>query len=736
MKAVRILVCIGALLSAGSAQDWQQLGPNGATVSALATVGNYPDDVFLVTDGYPARILYTSNAGVTWTARDSIHDRVEAIASDPNHSLVLFCGGTSGKVRRTTDYGYTWTERGSLGSETRIRQLVVDPDDGDILWASAETGSGDSVILAVYRSTNAGVSWTGTELDTGYEAGAVLLAVDPDRPARVFCGGRVDNSVRLHVTTDAGATWNPIWAGLVGTCAFGLAVSPQDSSVLVCGTDAGIYRSTNSGQSWSLARAAPAWSVAFTPAPPHYGYAGSDNLVYRSNNDGLTWTAETTDFRGTGTRWLGLNPDLPLELYAGNGAGVFHTTNGGYAWTEITHNLQYVSVPFLYFHPVSAETIYTCPAGCEVIRSTDRGLTWSSPYRRFAGIGFTTGLSVNPRNPDTVGIVTGFDSDFHLSTDRGDSWVSYPVANRFVARGVLHHPHGPDTVYAWGGKRDSATGPTRLAVMKSTSAGQTWTTLLNRGPTGICLGFLFGSTGETLYAYGTENNSAALYRSVNAGNSWTRVNSGVSGELMRDFVPSPADSSCFLCATDAGVFRSLNNCASWTDLGLSDVSAVLPELDSVDYVLAGTDTQGLYFTTTHGVVWNRDTVGFRSRSVLLLRRHPSVPTGIYCASAGAGLKGKGVTGIAEQTGSVSCPGSFVRPSLVTNRVHVNLPYGSRRTTVDLYRTDGELARRIADLNPTPATLVWIRPPDLAQGVYLLVTRSGTERRVAKLVLTR
>jgi hypothetical protein len=291
-------------------------------------------------------------------------------------------------------------------------------------------------------------------------------------------------------------------------------------------------------------------------------------------------------------------------------------------------------------------------------------------------------------------------------------------------------------MYAWGGLRDSARGQTRFALFKSTSRGQTWTTMLEPGRTGLCLGFVLAGSGETLYAYGSQDSTAALYRSTTHGAAWTRSNYGVTGFLMRDFAQSPADSHTFFCATSEGVFRSRNDCANWTNLGLHDVSAILPDTDNVDFAYVGTDTQGLFFTTDAGVFWDRDTIGLQSRTVLLLKRRPQDPAAVYCATAGASLQSRGVIGIADSEFELRTSdfALAVWPSLVSTRAQVALAAGNRRTRVELYRADGRLALEIADLCPTPARLVWARPAGLARGVYLLVARSGSERRVAKLVL--
>ncbi|OYD15036.1 hypothetical protein CH330_06865 [candidate division WOR-3 bacterium JGI_Cruoil_03_51_56] len=734
MRKLTVLFCFGFIAIGFGSDNWEQLGPNGITVSAMTTVPGYPDDIYLVSQGYPARIFYTSNTGATWQVRDTIQDQIDALALDPVHILTLYCAGKSGKVYQSTDGGRIWQTRGTVAENACVRQLAINPHNSLKILAIADIYENDWTGLGVFRSQDGGTNWVKTVLDSGFSAHTLLFGSSITQPDTLFVGGGVNNKPRLYKSGDGGNSWHDISSGLSGTCAYGLAVCPTDPNILVCATDAGIYRSTDSGANWTIRLDAPAYSVEFAQASPHYAYAGSDNLVYRSDDDGMNWSADTTDFFGTETRWLGLNMSRPLELYAGNGAGIFYTTDGGYNWTELTRDLHCLTVPFLYFYPPAPDTIFTCPLGYGIIKTTDSCQTWTK-VKSFPGAGFTTGIGVNPRDSDTIIAVSSIDSRLHLTTDQGDSWVSYPVTEYFDAKGLLYHPFGPDTIYTWGGMRDSATGPTRFAIFKSTSQGQTWSALFTPGNKGICLGFRFIGTGETLYTYGAVDSAPALYRSTNHGGTWLRLNSGINGAPINDFARSPANPDVYFCATPSGVFRTLNHGTSWTDLGLSDVSCVLPGTADENSVFAGTDTQAIFYTTNAGVLWERDTIGFVSRTIIFLQHHPDNPAAIFCSTAGASLLGQGVIGITESPGHKTPRPITVFPSLITKQARILLPMSKTdRTTIDLYHPDGRLARRIAVLRPTPKTYNWTRPETLASGVYLLVIRPDTGQYVTKIIL--
>jgi photosystem II stability/assembly factor-like uncharacterized protein len=722
----------------GATEPWESFGPAGITVSAMSTVPGHPNDIHVVAAGYPAHVYYTSNEGQTWTLRDTIRDRIEALVVHPTQTQTLYAGGEKGHVYRSISGGRIWTRYATLTGNAHIRQLAFKPDEPLVMWAAADIpGSGTDVSLGFFVSTNGGIDWTGTTVQSGQTANSVLLHADPNQDNRLFLGGDVNGAARLFRSDNSGGNWSDISGGLGGATAFSVATNPGDPTILICATDTGLFRSTNSGASWTLRIEAPCYSAVFADRSPYYGYAGSDNLVYRSNDNGETWQAETTDFVGTNTRWLVVNHNLPLELYDGNGAGIFHTTNGGYSWESITDGLAMQTIPFLHFYQFAPTWVFTCPPGNGIMASTDAGVNWDR-IPGFPNSGFTTGITVNPRSPDTLLAVTSTDPCLFRTTDRGDSWTGFVVDEQFRARGLMQNPSAPDTVYAWGAVGSGpAAGPRRFAVYRSTNHGRTWTDILTEGTAGCCHGFRFAGAGDSLFAWGEVDDSAVIYLSLNRGGTWFTRDFGLTGARVSDLSPAPFPTGGgFVCATPTGVFRSSNNGGSWVRLGLRNVTAVLSDTSNFDVVLAGTDTGGVYLTSDGGSTWERDTVGLFGRDVTFLERGPDNPAAVYCGTTGAGIFGRGVIGIFASPHRSLPVAGLVRPSIIAD--HATLHLGAavgQCVRVDLFSADGRLAAQLADLKHAPATWTWHRPPGLKAGVYLLVTSSLDWTRTSRVVLT-
>ncbi|MEO0070740.1 MAG: hypothetical protein ABIK39_01450 [candidate division WOR-3 bacterium] len=740
----RLVLWLGVFSVNIALGSWQQLGPQGASIKAMTNVPNYPDELYIAVGSFPTLILHTSNTGNTWVVLETIPDFITALAIAQD-ARTLYAGGKTKTVYKSTNAGATWQVCATLPEDAWLQQIAVNPENSSEVWAVAEVYYGNSVSLALYYSTNSGSTWTGRKADSASEASARFLTIDPKSPGKAFIGGSVKNRPKVFLTTNYGGTWEDKSLGLQGRCAYGLAISPTDSLRLICATDTGIYYSSNLGNSWTRCLIGPAYSVAFASSPPYYAYAGGENLVYRSSDYGYSWRADTTTFIGTNTRLLAINPNSPLELYAGNSYGIFYTTNGGYNWTYKTPNLKNLDISFINFFP--SDTLFAGAWGYGILFTTDAGLNWNRWGKLFPGSGWVKDIARNPRHPDTLVCVTGFDSRLHLTIDQGDSWVTHNIANFFEPNGVLYHPIGPDTLYVWGGKRDSITGPTRLAIFRSTDRGQTWTNLLLREE-GTCIGFITSSKAETLIAFGKSGNSPALFRSTDRGTNWTNLTSGIIGAPVTDLKPLPNQNLIWFCTTPSGVFKSENGCLSWISLGLPNATCVLPDTLSSNRLWVGTDTQGVFYTTNNGIFWDRDTLGISGRKVSFLYRHPAKLSAVYVNPLGYSLAGKNCIGIEEnhkpetEIYRLSADGSrlIVTPTVITRSAKVLIPQGTTRLL--LYDPTGRLLRElptetseIGNRNSEFGILIWHRPKELPPGVYILAAQKKREWKITKIVVS-
>ena len=121
-----------------------------------------------------------------------VGNRVIAVAGVPSDPNIYYAGAASGGIFKTIDNGAHWDPMFDGEAVSSIGSLAVAPSDPNVVWA----GTGEAFIRSnisigngVYKSTDAGKSWTHLGLDATGRIGR--LVIDPRNPDVVFaCAGR------------------------------------------------------------------------------------------------------------------------------------------------------------------------------------------------------------------------------------------------------------------------------------------------------------------------------------------------------------------------------------------------------------------------------------------------------------------------------------------------------------------------------------------------------------------
>src|SRR5215467_12608687 len=142
-----LLIATGVAPALAQTGTWISHGPEGGSISAIAVDPRAPNTVYAGTLGLG--IFKSVDGGRTWEPSSSglTNRTVRALVIDPSDSRILYAGTIDG-VFRSLDAGASWT---SAGLPTDIRALAIDPSS---LTVYAGTGSG------VFRSPTGGPPWT------------------------------------------------------------------------------------------------------------------------------------------------------------------------------------------------------------------------------------------------------------------------------------------------------------------------------------------------------------------------------------------------------------------------------------------------------------------------------------------------------------------------------------------------------------------------------------------------
>jgi photosystem II stability/assembly factor-like uncharacterized protein len=244
----------------------------------------------------------------------------------------------------------------------------------------------------------------------------------------------------------------------------------------------------------------------------------------------------------------GVSADPQTFYFGGVGGGVFKTINGGTTWTNVSDGFfNTSSVGAIAVAPSNANVIYvgmgehtirgtTLSHGDGVYKSNDGGKTWM--HLGLESTRVISRIRIDPANPDLVYVaaqgtpyVPSNDRGVYRSKDGGKSWRKILFVNDLTGPSDLAMDWtNPRILYAgmWDHQRKPwylRSGGPASAIYKSIDGGDTWQKTGDGLPEVIGrIGLMITAAHDRLYALVECDPNGGLYRSDDAGKSWTLIN--------------------------------------------------------------------------------------------------------------------------------------------------------------------------------------------------------------------
>ncbi|MGE5358744.1 MAG: WD40/YVTN/BNR-like repeat-containing protein [Bacteroidales bacterium] len=316
----------------------------------------------------PATDLYS---GLRWRMIGPFRGgRVNAVSGVPGQPNTFYFGSVGGGLWKSTNAGRTWTPVFDRQGVASIGAIAVAPSRPDTVYVgTGESDMRDSIAFGdgVYKSTDAGRTWTHVGLDRTRQIGRVL--VDPSNPDVVFVaalghayGPSPDRGV--YRSRDGGATWQKVLDKGDAIGAVDLAFDPADSRTIYAtlwatrrppwyvyapsnGPGGGIAKSTDGGTTWQMLggglplEGVGRIGIVVAPSNTRRVYAivdAKDGGLYRSDDAGATWTKASGENRIWGRGWyfgkVNVDPKNADIVYVSN-TSLYRSLDAGRSWTPI-----------------------------------------------------------------------------------------------------------------------------------------------------------------------------------------------------------------------------------------------------------------------------------------------------------------------------------------------------------------------------------------------------------------
>ena len=334
--------------------------------------------------------------------------RVTAVTGVASQPATFYMGVASGGVWKTTDAGQNWLPISDgkipVGSIGNIEVSQSDPDVVYVGTGSDGVRSNVSIGRGVYRSTDAGQTWTFVGLRDVGQIGA--MRVHPSNPDIVYVSAMGNpfkpNAERgVFRTRDGGRNWQKVLFISDSTGAVDVELQPGNPDVVFA------VMSRLERKPWTIISGA------------------REGGIFKSSDAGNTWTRLTNglpnDLIGKGN--LGVTAANPNRLYllyeAKPGGGLYRSDDEGATWAMVNGMPAIVQRPFYYTtlsaDPTNADVVYVGAEG--FWRSADGGKTlrnFPTPH------GDNHEMWINPRDGNVM--IQSNDGGANVSVNGGRTW--------------------------------------------------------------------------------------------------------------------------------------------------------------------------------------------------------------------------------------------------------------------------------------------------------------------------
>ncbi len=584
----------------------------------------------------------------------NINGRVKSLAIHPTNSDILFAGAANGGVWKSTSGGDSWRPLWKFQDSLAIGALATAPSSGNVVYAgTGEDTPGWSPSyggVGVFRSADAGATWTQIATAAQVGSGCNKIVVHPTNTARVYVASTsgVHRGERVMIGP---SLWEYSWTTLLPGAATDLVMKHGDPSVMLAGIwNDGVYKTIDGGLHWTRLTgdrvAVFAIIFAFRENFPtdadagwiklamgQSGEGGADFVVAKlgansattliSSDAGEQWLKTPASVGADYDEWcsmVAIHPRQNRHIYLAS-VGMQHSFNAwSYADSPGTHSDHHQMV----FHRSNDAIAYVCCDG-GVYRTIDNGASW---HLRSDGLTATQlmSLGVSATGPLVIGSAT--QDQGIIQTDGSSTWADHGGGNEWGM--FVVDPNDSANIFVSPGDGQLRRSTDRGLTYSNPTGGLTdWWAAQNRntiaasfahvavkpGDGSIVVGVatvsetVKNAAGAVVATYAAQNR---IYYSSNRGVDWSSALTLPHRGSKVAFAPSDA-TRVYVATSQGRVYRSSASGGSgWTEASTAAnrPPAALITSIAVDpfnrdrvYITYGSTNPHIYRSTDAGATW-------------------------------------------------------------------------------------------------------------------------------------
>lgn len=533
----------------------------------------------------------STNGGATWTR--VINGACSDLVVHPTTPAIVYVARSGDGIYRSINGGLGFSRLGgglpaaNLGQD-RI-SVAIAPSNPSVMHASY-VDAATSGLFGHYKSTDGGTTWSVVQAPDYLEPQGwydQMLGILPSNENTVFAGGVFPySSATFGVvrTTDGGTTWSDVTIGSTGA-----RVHPDQHAIAFgptgtvwVGSDGGVWRSDNLGQSWTNTNATLAVSQLYniglhpTNAQQIVGGTQDNGAILRTAND--SWSQVLA---GDGGFCLFDAADPTRQYITYIYLEVWRRTPSGYV--EITG--PWGSDPREFIAPLVAD-----PSNSNVLlggtnrvwrtQNASTNATWTAISPAFSST--LTALAVAPSNSNVywAGAANG---ELRVSTDGGATWI---LRSAGLPAGLISDicikPTDPLSAIV------TFDNPSGNRVMRTTNGGVSWTSSAPGLPTGLSVkAAAIDWRFPALVQYvGT---GAGVYVSETGGLTWVKNGNDLPNVVVGDLAIDRVNNTIVVATYGRGAYSSpMTPCGPSVAYGFATPGSVTPTITADGCANVGT----------------------------------------------------------------------------------------------------------------------------------------------------
>jgi photosystem II stability/assembly factor-like uncharacterized protein len=530
----------GVWISKNSGEDWERVASTSSPVN-INSFAMDPRNTSTMYAGTWWRPYKTTDAGKSWRLIKTgmIDDSdVFAITVDPKNPEHVIASACSG-IYDSQNGGEKWTKVQGIPSQSRrTRDIMIHPSIADTIYAATTEG--------FWMSSNGGKSWA---LTTQRNLEINSIAVHPEEPNRVYIG---TNNFGLMVSNDGGKNFTPNNGNFTSRFTYLVTSDMQQPNRLYAATHntatggGFFFTSSDGGRTWQQARNLDVNRVRVLtlkqdPLNPNSMFLGTNLGIYRSIDRGNSWAPLPAGK-------LAVVAKKPVAKAPAKGKAAPKTVApkpvaGPKMLASITEKVKAIE-----FLPANGGMLVGTDSG--VYRSKDLAKGWEKLPIQSTVNSNIFALHVAPSRPNTYWAGTAT-SGVLVSGDAGMTWAkSNGAADNIPVSSITSDPKRPDHIYV---------GSTQT-FYTSKDNGATWSRRGGGLPLGNFTSILInpGNTEEIIVSSSLDT-GGGMYISSDSGNRWKRIDNNdmkLASRRIWSISFDPQDANRIFAAThSSGVYK-------------------------------------------------------------------------------------------------------------------------------------------------------------------------------------